>query len=79
MVDRLQSVRVVNPAQSYQVVAYLCLSQGITIWVLLLLLHSIVLGLAVVIMAFKTSKIRYKYFGDTKATNAFVYVSQHSD
>lgn len=39
----------------------------------LLLLYLFTIMIAVVILAFKSSKIRYKNFKDAKATNAFTF------
>ena len=54
-----------------------CLSDRRTyVWVAtLLVIYMITLNLAVIVIAFKTSKIRYKHFEDTKATNAFAFLA----
>ena len=54
-----------------------CLSDRHTyVWVAtLLVIYMITLNLAVIGVAFKTSKIRYKHFEDTKATNAFAFLA----
>ena len=45
----------------------------------LLLLYTFSIIIAVVILAFKSSAIRYKNFTDTKATNAFAFLSIFTD
>ena len=54
-----------------------CLSDRHTyVWVAtLLVIYMITLNLAVIVVAFKTSKIRYKHFEDTKATNTFAFLA----
>ena len=50
-------------------------SNYISIWITLLVLYLFLITLILVIFAFKTSKIRYKNFQDTKATNAYTFLS----
>ena len=51
-----------------------CLSNHTAIWIGMLLVYFFILLIAVIIVAFKTSKIRYKHFRDTKATNIFAFL-----
>lgn len=53
----------------------MCHSEFSSIWVLLLTFYLLIVILAVVILAFKSSAIRYKNFQDTKATNAFTFLA----
>lgn len=52
-----------------------CLGSYPIPWILSLLLYLAILIVCVTVLAFKSSKIRYKNFQDTKATNAFVFLS----
>lgn len=51
-----------------------CLGTHTFTWVILSLLYVTILIISVVVMAFKSSTIRYKNFQDTKATNAFAFL-----
>ena len=51
-----------------------CLSNHTAIWLGLLLLNFFILLIAVIVVAFKTSKIRYKNFRDAKATNIYAFL-----
>ena len=57
------------------VVTEVCGSKHTLIWLCLLLLYFTALLLAVIILAFKTSKVRFKNFRDTKATNAYAFLT----
>lgn len=48
-------------------------------WMGLLLLYTFSIIVAVVVLAFKSLGIRYKQFKDTKATNAFAFLSIFND
>lgn len=52
-----------------------CSSEHIFIWPILLITYLSILIIIVIIITFKTSKIRFKIFRDTKATNAFAFVT----
>ncbi len=52
-----------------------CLSNHTIKWLSILLFYTVILSVALITLAIKTSKIRYQHFTDTKATNAFVYLS----
>ena len=51
-----------------------CVSKNIYSWTAILVTYILILALAVIIAAFKTSNIRYKHFQDTKATNSFAFL-----
>ena len=52
-----------------------CLGTRPITWIMLLLLYVAILITCVTVLALKSSKIRYKNFQDTKATNAFAFLS----
>ena len=52
-----------------------CLSSNTLIWFSLQLVYIIILSVALVILAFKSSKIRFENFKDTKETNAFAFIA----
>jgi hypothetical protein len=52
-----------------------CLSNNTIIWLSLQLAYITTLIVALVILAFKSSKIRFENFKDTKETNAFAFVT----
>ena len=56
------------------VVLYRCKSNHSTIWLALILLYVTGLIIALAVLAFKSSSVRYKNFKDTKATNAFTFL-----
>ena len=62
-------------AKSHLLVLESCDSDNIFVWLALLVLYMMSLIIAVIIIAFKTSKIRFKHFRDTKATNAFAFIA----
>ena len=51
-----------------------CTSNYTSIWLGLLLLNFFILLISVIVVAFKTSKIRYKHFRDAKATNIYAFL-----
>ena len=55
-----------------------CLSNHTALWISLLLAYFFILLIAVIVVAFKTSKIRYKNFRDTKATNIYAFLVSFS-
>ena len=73
--DEYTKVPVVNQMKSYTFVFDRCLNEHTVLWALLLFLYNIILVLSVAILAIVSSSIRYKRFNDTKATNAFTYLS----
>lgn len=52
-----------------------CDSSYTIVWVCLLLLYIFIVMIALTILAFKSSNIRYKNFKDTKATNIFTFLT----
>ena len=52
-----------------------CLSNHTALWISMLLAYFFILLTAVIVVAFKTSKIRYKHFRDTKATNIYTFLA----
>ncbi len=63
------------PRDNYILLHTRCNSEHTTKWPSVLLIYYFILSLALTCLALKTSKIRYQIFRDTKATNAFVYLS----
>ena len=51
-----------------------CLSNHTALWLGMLLVYFFILLIAVIVVAFKTSKIRYKHFRDAKATNIYAFL-----
>ena len=64
-----------SPQDNYVFIYGRCLSNHTIKWLGTLLTYYFLLSIILVCLALKTSKIRYKHFRDTKATNAFVYLS----
>ena len=64
------------PQQNFVRVQFRCLSEYTSFWLSAIFIDYCILSAALVYLALKTSKIRYKHFQDAKATNAFVYLSQ---
>ena len=73
--DPLTLTFIEKPHQNTPLILSRCTSEHIIKWVAVLLFYIIVFSFALVCLAFKTSKIRYRYFSDTKATNAFTYLT----
>lgn len=74
-VDEFSKIRVTNKMKNHQVIFDQCFSKYTLVWVPLLMMYTNALIIALAILAFKTSEIRFRYFRDTKATNAFAYLS----
>ena len=72
--DTFRNVRIESPQTSHLLVAEACMSDHTIIWLCLLLIYIVAVAMALVILAFKSSAIRYKNFNDTKATNAFTFL-----
>lgn len=72
--DHLINIRVTKKYDSYLEVHERCFSKHVVAWSLSLFSYFCILLVAVAVVALKTSKIRYKNFGDTKATNAFAFL-----
>ena len=60
--------------QGYLEIHKVCTSNYTSIWLGLLLLNFFILLISVIVVAFKTSKIRYKHFRDAKATNIYAFL-----
>ncbi len=73
--DPLVNYDIVLERKDHITVLEYCLSINTLLWLVLLLVYISILMVAVVIIGVKTSKIRYKNFQDTKATNAFSFVT----
>ena len=73
--DPVINIDVVIETESKLQVLENCTSNNTIVWIAILVLYTIALIVAVVVIAFKTTEIRYKHFQDTKATNAFAFLS----
>ena len=69
-----KNVSVKFPQKSHLLLLERCETKHTAIWIGLLFLYSFFVIMALAILAFKSSKIRYKNFRDTKATNAFAFL-----
>jgi hypothetical protein len=74
-IDRYTEVSVDAHMKSYTFAYRRCSNEHIIIWIMTLLVYNLCLITTVVFLALKSSRIRYKNFRDTKATNAFAYLS----
>ena len=73
--DPLVNYEIVIEKKDHILILEYCLSIHTLLWLVILLVYISILMVAVTIIAVKTSKIRYKNFQDTKATNAFAFVT----
>ena len=73
--DPLAFTFIKKPQKNALLIITRCISEHTIKWVVVLLFYVIVFSFALVCLALKTSKIRYQYFNDTKATNAFTYLT----
>ena len=69
--DAFKDVSTKSPQRSHEMLTEECEADYVVIWINLLLLYITIVCVALLILALKSSKIRYKNFQDTKATNAF--------
>ena len=60
--------------ENYVFVYSRCLSEHTIKWLITEVIYFLFLSVTLMCLALKTSKIRYKHFKDTKATNAFIYL-----
>ena len=60
---------------NYLLIVKACNSDNTIIWLSFLLIYIVIVATALVVLAFKSSAIRYKNFNDTKATNAFTFLT----
>ena len=74
-IDPLTTYEFEITTQSRVLVLESCWRDDSRIFLTVLMLYMIFLILAVIGVGFKTSKIRYKLFQDTKATNAFAFIA----
>jgi hypothetical protein len=72
--DAFKNVSTISPKRSHEILTEKCEADYVVIWINLLLLYVAIVCLALLILALKSSKIRYKNFQDTKATNAFTFL-----
>ena len=61
--------------KSHDITYHGCSNEHTIVWCLILLMYNICLTICLVLLALKSSKLRYRNFMDTKATNAFAYLS----
>ena len=61
--------------KSHDITYHGCSNEHTIVWFLILLMYNICLTICLVLLALKSSKLRYRNFMDTKATNAFAYLS----
>ena len=54
-----------------------CLGNHTALWLGMLLAYFFILLISVIVVAFKTSKIRYKHFRDAKATNIYAFLASY--
>ena len=73
--DPFKNVSAYFPQKSHLLLLERCESKHTVIWIGLLLLYTFFVIMALAILVFKSSKIRYKNFRDTKATNAFAFLT----
>lgn len=52
-----------------------CSSKHTIVWLGLMLVYIVTVTIALTVLAFKSSKVRYNNFQDTKATNAFTFLT----
>ena len=72
--DYYSKSTVVIPQKGYLEIHKVCLGNHTAIWLSMLLVYFFTLLIAVIVVAFKTSKIRYKNFRDAKATNIYAFL-----
>ena len=65
------------PHENYVFIYGRCQSNYTIEWLILLLSYYFILSTALMCLALKTSRIRHKHFRDTKATNAFAFLSNY--
>ena len=77
--DPFRNVTITSLEKSHLLLQERCEIDYPLIWVGLQFLYTLFIIIAVVVLAFKSSEIRYKNFRDTKATNAFAFLSIFTD
>jgi magnesium-transporting ATPase (P-type) len=73
--DAFKNLSLRFPQRYHEVIIERCNADHVVLWIGLLLLYTLSLCIAVTIMAYKSLKIRYKNFRDTKAINAFAFIT----
>ena len=71
--DPFMNTYITVPKKSHLLLLDRFESKHTAVWIGLLALYTLAVIIAVAILAFKSSEIRYKNFRDTKATNAFAF------
>ena len=74
-VDRFTSLELAFYLDHRLMVVDRCKSKYTLIWIFLLLFYILLIMTILVVIAFKSSKIRYKNFQDTKAINAVTFLA----
>ena len=73
--DSHTSFQLESPADNHVLVYPICLSGHTIKWLAAVVFYFLLLCVALICLAIKISKIRRKHFRDTKASNAFVYLT----
>ena len=74
ILDYYSNLRLVRPQKSHLEIHDVCHCNHAALWLGMLLVYFFILLVAVIVVAFKTSKIRYKHFRDTKTTNIYAFL-----
>ena len=77
--DPFKNVTTMSLEKSHLLLFERCEANYTLIWVELLFLYTFFVIIAVAVLAFKSSEIRFKNFRDTKATNAFAFLFIFTD
>ena len=77
--DPFKNVTTVSYEKSHLLLIERCEANYTLIWIDLLFLYTLSIIIAVAVLAFKSSEIRFKNFRDTKATNAFAFLFIFTD
>ena len=73
--DPSKNTSIIVTQKSHLLLLERCESKHTVVWIGLLFLYTFSVIMALAILAFRSSKIRYKNFKDTKATNAFTFLT----
>ena len=74
VLDYYSKHTIVIPQKGYLEIHNVCSGNHVAIWLGLLILNFFIFLIVVIVVAFKTSKIRYKHFRDAKATNIYAFL-----
>ena len=77
--DPFKNVTTMSYEKSHLLLIERCEANYTLIWIDLLFLYTLSIVIAVAVLAFKSSEIRFKNFRDTKATNAFAFLFIFTD